>query len=109
MKTQGRTTFASIQNTYAGMLSDYFHTNLSPRILKSTGGNCSAGDPADFFNEVSQKSPFAPKSPNGDFSKLLIFSVLPFGLGVKTLKSAFWELFRPIALIQFSIVPVYAN
>jgi len=86
MKTQGITTFTSMQNTCTGMLPDYFHTNLSHRILKSMGGKCSAGDPADFFNEVCLKSPFAPKSPNGDFSKLLIFSVLPFGLGVKTIK-----------------------
>jgi hypothetical protein len=46
-----------------------------------------------FVIEFSLKSPFAPKSPNGDFFKLLIFSVLPFsvripleGSGVKTIK-----------------------
>jgi len=36
--------------------------------------------------ESNLKSPFAPKSPNGDFYKLLIFSVLPFGSGLKTIK-----------------------
>jgi hypothetical protein len=37
-------------------------------------------------DESSLKSLFTPKSPKGDFFKLLIFSVLPLGLGVKTIK-----------------------
>jgi hypothetical protein len=35
-----------------------------------------------FKEEHSLKSPFDPKSPEGDFFKLLIFSVLPFPEGI---------------------------
>jgi len=41
----------------------------------------------------SLKSPFTPKSPKGDFPKLLIFSVLPLGLGAKMIKISSLEAF----------------
>jgi hypothetical protein len=41
----------------------------------------------------SLKSSFTPKSPKGDFPKLLIFSVLPLGLGAKTIKISSLEAF----------------
>ncbi len=39
-----------------------------------------------YIFEFSLKSLFTPGIPKGDFSKLLIFSVLPLGSGVKTIK-----------------------
>jgi hypothetical protein len=45
------------------------------------------------LNVPSLKSSFTPKSPKGDFPKLLIFSVLPLGLGAKTIKISSLEAF----------------
>ncbi len=50
-------------------------------------------NPDKKINVPSLKSSFTPKSPKGDFPKLLIFSVLPLGLGAKTIKISSLEAF----------------
>jgi hypothetical protein len=47
----------------------------------------------EIINVPCLKSSFTPKSPKGDFPKLLIFSVLPLGLGAKTIKISSLEAF----------------